>query len=168
MRDLRGLVGWPGEFMGGWGGGRDCRGRGSLGSGATRTWPPPWPLLGLPPPVGQRGQNRVRPSRSPAHGSTPAVWREGGGGGSSPRWSWPRRSQSGSPRLPLPRHSPLPSWSSCPPSYRSQPFLSTGGRREHRQHPRRGGEQSHSGPGGGSYLCCLLGLWFRLGLGRFL
>lgn len=46
--------------------------------------------------------------------------------GSSPRWSWPRRSQSGSPRLPLPQHSPLPSWSSCPPSYRSQPFLSVG------------------------------------------
>lgn len=42
----------------------------------------------------------------------------------SPRWSWPLRSQSGFPRLRLPRRSPLPSWSSCPPSYRSQPFLS--------------------------------------------
>lgn len=41
-----------------------------------------------------------------------------------PRWSWPRRSQSGFPRLPPPLRSPLPSWSSCPPSYRSQPFLS--------------------------------------------
>lgn len=50
--------------MGGWGGERDCRGRGSLGSGATRTWPPPWPLLGLPPPVGQRsrtGSDRQKP-----------------------------------------------------------------------------------------------------------
>lgn len=45
-----------------------------------------------------------------------------------PRWSWRLRSQSGFPRLPLPPRSPSPSWSSCPPSYHSQPFLSAGGR----------------------------------------
>lgn len=38
--------------------------RGSLGSGATRTWPPPWPLLGLPPPA---GQNRVRAESPTPH-----------------------------------------------------------------------------------------------------
>lgn len=74
--------------------------------------------------LGQRGQSRVRPS-PPRLQTTPSGGK--GGGVSSPRWSWPRRSQSGSPRLPLPRRSPLPSWSSCPPSYRSQPFLSAGG-----------------------------------------
>lgn len=58
MRDLRGLVGWPG---GSWMGGGL---RGSLGSGATRTWPPPWPLLGLPPPA---GQNRVRAESPTPH-----------------------------------------------------------------------------------------------------
>lgn len=42
----------------------------------------------------------------------------------APRWSWPLRSQSGFPRWPRPLRSPSPSWSSCPPSYRSQPFLS--------------------------------------------
>lgn len=89
-----------------------------------------------------------------------------GGGWCSPRWSWPRRSQSGSPRLPLPRRSPLPSWSSCPPSYRSQPFLSAGGRKQ-RCRLLCGGEESTSGAGV-SYLCGLLGLWFRLGLGRSL
>lgn len=103
--------------------------RGSLGSGATRTWPPPWPLLGLPLPAAHKGTKRVIPrSQTPHplfkihHLVVVAVV----GGCSSPRWSWPRRSQSGSPRLPLPQHSPLPSWSSCPPSYRSQPFLSVG------------------------------------------
>lgn len=86
MRDLGGLAGWLGVQ----GKGGVCRGGGSLGSGATRTWPPPWPPRGLPPP----------------------------------RWSWPLRSQSGFPRLPLPLRSPSPSWFSCPPSYHSQPFLS--------------------------------------------
>lgn len=97
--------------------------RGSLGSGATRTWPPPWPLLGLPPPAVQREQNRVRPESQTPH----PLFKTRRLGGSSPHWSWPRHSQSGSPRLPLPRRSPLPSWSSCPPSYHSQPFLSAGG-----------------------------------------
>lgn len=49
MRDLGGLAGWLGVQ----GKGGVCRGGGSLGSGATRTWPPPWPPRGLPPPVGQ-------------------------------------------------------------------------------------------------------------------
>lgn len=101
--------------------------RGSLGSGATRTWPPPWPLLGLPPPAVQREQNRVRPALQTPHPLFKTRHLGGGGGESSPHWSWPRRSQSGSPRLPLPQHFPLPSWFSCPPSYRSQPFLSAGG-----------------------------------------
>lgn len=125
MRDLRGLVGWPG---GGFTGGR--------GGGGTVEGEEAWAvvLLGLGLLLGlfwgclhlrQKGHGRVRASHAPTQAANHAVWREGGV--SSPRWSWPRHSQSGSPRLPLPRHSPLPSWSSCPPSYRSQPFLSTGG-----------------------------------------
>lgn len=78
MRDLRGLVGWPGGFTGGRGGG-DRRGRGSLGSGATRTWPPPWPLLGLPPPGTERTE-QGQTLRRPTQASNPVVWREGGGG----------------------------------------------------------------------------------------
>lgn len=65
------LGGKPCERLGGAGwlaggsrvGGEDCRGgRGSLGSGATRTWPLPWPPRGLPPPVGQSRQNGVKTS----------------------------------------------------------------------------------------------------------
>ena len=57
MRDLGGLAGW----LGGVQGGRDCRGGGgSLGSGATRTLPPPWPPRGLPPPVGQSRRARSK------------------------------------------------------------------------------------------------------------
>lgn len=60
------LVGRGGSWLGGgWGL------RGSLGSGATRTWPPPWPLLGLPPPAEQREQNRVRPE---SHTPGPLGW----------------------------------------------------------------------------------------------
>lgn len=65
------LVGRGGSWMGG-------GLRGSLGSGATRTWPPPWPLLGLPPPVAQRGENRVRPEAQTPH---PGPGAEGVGGG---------------------------------------------------------------------------------------
>lgn len=57
MRDLGGLAGWLGGS-----GGRDCRGGGSLGSGATRTWPPPWPPRGLPPPAGRSTQAKVKTS----------------------------------------------------------------------------------------------------------
>lgn len=66
---------------------RGGRRGGSLGSGATRTWPPPWPPRGQPPPGGRRQedecwehsyreQNKVRisshppaslPSLSPSH-----------------------------------------------------------------------------------------------------
>lgn len=42
----------------------------------------------------------------------------------APRWSWPLHSRSGFLRWPRPLRSPSPSLSSCPPSYRSQPFLS--------------------------------------------
>lgn len=164
MRDLRGLVGWPGEFMGGWGGGRDCRGRGSLGSGATRTWPPPWPLLGLPPPVGQRGQNRVRLSEAPPTVQNPP---SGGGGGSL---------------TSLVLASPFSEWFSSFASASAfsfaflvflSSFLSFTAFSFY-----RGEERTPLAPApwrravtlgaGVSYLCCLLGLWFRLGLGRFL
>lgn len=113
-----GLVGWPGGFVVGWGGG-DCE----------EAWAVV--LLGLGLLLGlfwgclhlRNGGNRTGSDLSLTHTPSSGVGR---GVWSSPRWSWPRRSQSGSPRLPLPRRSPLPSWSSCPPSYHSQPFLSAG------------------------------------------
>lgn len=36
---------------------RGGRRGGSLGSGATRTWPPPWPPRGQPPPGGRRQED---------------------------------------------------------------------------------------------------------------
>lgn len=55
-RDLEGGwggTGW-GSFLGGVGGEGAVEDGGgeSLGSGATRTWPPPWPPRELPPPKG--------------------------------------------------------------------------------------------------------------------
>lgn len=84
MRDLRGLVGWPGGGVHGWAGrgGGDRRGRGSLGSGATRTWPPPWPLLGLPPP-GTR-EDRAGSDRQMPHPGFKPRRQEGRGGGGFP------------------------------------------------------------------------------------
>lgn len=94
-----------------------------MGSGATRTWPPPWPPRGPPPPAGQSRRVKVKTrsgaARLKPQSAAPPVY--------PPRWSWPLRSQSGFPRLPLPLRSPSPSWSSCPPSCHSQPFLSAGG-----------------------------------------
>lgn len=165
MRDLRGLVGWPGEFMGGWGGGRDCRGRGSLGSGATRTWPPPWPLLGLPPPVGQRGQNRVRPSEAPPTVQNPPS----GGKGGVPHLVGLGLAVLrvvllvclclgillcllGLLVLLLIVHSL---------------FFLQGGGEEHRRHPRRGGEQSHSGRGSLTFAAFLAAFGSGLGWGGF-
>lgn len=59
-----------GGWLAGWGvqGGRDCRGGGgSLGSGATRTLPPPWPPRGLPPPVGRSRRARSKTPRPGSH-----------------------------------------------------------------------------------------------------
>lgn len=55
---LGGLAGWLGVQ----GRERDCRGGrgGRLGSGATRTWPPPWPPRGLPPPVEPSKRGKVK------------------------------------------------------------------------------------------------------------
>lgn len=117
-----GGAGW----LAGWGVGvRGCRGGGSLGSGATRTWPPPWPPQELPPPARQERQQSVSSAfnfynfSSSVYPQLSAVLccaRKA----YTPRWSWPLRSQSGFPRWPLPQDS-----SSCPPSScRSLPFLS--------------------------------------------
>lgn len=164
-----GLAGWG--FTGRWGGGNCRGGRGSLGSGATRTWPPPWPPRGLPPPAGRSRQNGVKPSSvrwscgiksETTHIpcgyelSFPEVY--------PPRWSWPLRSQSGFPRLPLPLRSPSPSWSSCPPSCRSQPFLSAVVRKqeEYSQRVSRLVTPDQSGPGSLTFAAFLA---FGSGLG---
>lgn len=112
--------------------GRGVRGgRGSLGSGATRPWLLPWPPQRLPPPVeGKSGIPAISLNWTSIWSEKHNILLMVGGGGRmirvdyAPRWSWPRRSQSGFPRWPRPLRSPSPSLSSCPPSYRSQPFLS--------------------------------------------
>lgn len=121
MRDLRGLVGWPGAFVDGWGTAR------KLGQWCYSDLASSLASSGAASTCGTEGteQGQTCVTNTPPSVQNPPSG--GGGGESSPHWSWPRRSQSGSPRLPLPQHFPLPSWFSCPPSYRSQPFLSAGG-----------------------------------------
>lgn len=134
--------------------------RGSLGSGATRTWPPPWPLLGLPPPAVQREQNRVRPALQTPH----------------PLFKTRHLGGRGGILASLVLASPFSEWfssfaSASAFSFAFLVFLSSFlsftafsfcGGREQRCRPLRGGEQSHSGQGSLTFAAFLA---FGSGLG---
>lgn len=133
-----------------------------MGSGATRTWPPPWPPQGLPPPAGRSRQNRgqnvtMKPmaqSLAPKLLPTSLVL-------ASPFSEWFSSFASASTfsfafLVFLSSFLSFTAFSFCRDDKTGLIFSASAtlGCRIH--------------PDCGSYLCCLLGLLFRLGHDRFL
>jgi len=174
-----GLAGWLGVQEGARGGGGIVEEEARGASGATRTWPPPWPPRGRPPPVGQSGKVKVD---TPGQGQTLS------------------KPPGLSPPTSLVLASPFSEWFSSLASasafsfaflvflssflsvtafsfYRAQDSMLAVPERRRRAarpvalRPRGGSEPGFiEGGGGVSYLCWrrLLGLWFQLGRARFL